>query len=215
MKTVVCFGDSNTWGADPAIPDGRLPIHVRYTGILQELLGDDYLIREEGVCGRTTGFDDPIDPYRSGAAYIDCCMLTHMPVDLLVVMLGTNDLKKHLHQNAFSSSKGLELVVRRAQNKEYGAEGLPPKILIISPIEVGSNIEETWLGEYMDKRSRETGLQLSGYYSKVAQLYGCFFMDAADYASPSPLDAVHMGPKSHRKLAEAIAEKINEIFSEE
>ena len=215
MKTVVCFGDSNTWGQDPKTPGGRLPIHMRYTGILQELLGNEYLIREEGVCGRTTAFDDPIDPHRNGAAYIDCCMLTHMPVDLLVVMLGSNDLKRHLHQNAFSSSRGLELVIRRAQNTEYGAEGLPPKILIVSPIEVAPNIEETWIGDYVDNSGREIGLQLSGYYKKIALLYGCAFMDAADFAKPSKIDAIHMGPESHRKLAAAMADKIKEIFKEE
>lgn len=138
-----------------------------------------------------------------------------MPVDLLVVMLGTNDLKRHLHQNAFSSSRGLELVIRRAQNKDYGEGGLPPKILIVSPIEVGSNIEETWIGDYVDNSGREVGLQLSGYYKKIARLYGCAFMDAADFAKPSPIDAIHMGPESHRKLAAAIANKIKEIYNEE
>lgn len=214
MKTVVCFGDSNTWGADPETPGGRLPINERFTGILQELLGEDYLIREEGVCSRTTAFDDPIDPHRNGAAYIECCMLTHMPVDLLVVMLGTNDMKKHLHQTAFSSSKGLELAIRRAQNKEYGVGDLPPKILIVSPIEIAPNIEETWIGDYFDNRGRETGLELAGYYKIIAELYGCYFMDAAEVASPSPLDAIHMEPESHRKLAFALVEKITEIFKE-
>ena len=212
MKTVVCYGDSNTWGADPEIPNARFPINVRYPGVLQEILGAEYLIREEGVCARTTAFDDPIDPYRDGAAYVECCMLTHMPVDLLTVMLGTNDLKKHLHQTAFSSAKGLELLIRRAQNKEYGVGGKPPKILVISPVEVGPHIEETWLGEYFDKHSREIGLQLSGYYKKVADMYGCSFMDAAQITGPSPADALHIGADGHKKLADALAEKIKEIL---
>lgn len=212
MKTVVCYGDSNTWGADPETPGGRLPINERYTGILQDLLGEDYIVREEGLCGRTTGFDDPIEPFRNGTDYIDCCMLTHMPVDLLVVMLGTNDLKKHLHQTAFSSSKALEKLIRRAQNKEYGAGGLPPRILIVSPVEVGPNIGETWLGEYIDNRGRKTGLELAGYYKRIAHQYGCFFMDAAQITGPSPADAVHIGRDGHRKLADALAAKIKEIF---
>jgi lysophospholipase L1-like esterase len=214
MKTVVCYGDSNTWGADPEAPGGRIPYHARYTGILQELLGSEYLVREEGVNGRTTAFDDPIEPYRNGAAYIDCCMLSHMPVDLLVIMLGTNDLKNHLHQTAFSSSKGLEQIIKSAQKKEYGANGVPPEILVVSPVHVALNIEKTWLGDYIDNSGREIGLQLAGYYKKIARLYGCHFMNAADFAEPSRSDAVHMGRDSHRKLAHAFTEKINEIFSE-
>jgi lysophospholipase L1-like esterase len=215
MKTVVCFGDSNTWGSDPETPGGRHPINKRYPGILQKLLGEDYLVREEGLSGRTTAFDDPIEPYRNGLKAIDYCMLTHMPVDLLVVMLGTNDLKRHHHQNAFSSSKGLEQIVLRAQNKEYGVNGVPPKILIVSPIHVAPNIEEVWTRDYIDSRGRETGLELAGYYKKTAHINGCYFMDAAQFASPSPRDAIHMGEESHRRLAEAITEKIKEIFFEE
>lgn len=214
MKTVVCYGDSNTWGADPETPGGRIPYTERYTGILQELLGEEYLIREEGLNGRTTAFDDPIEPFRNGAAFIECCMLTHMPVDLLVIMLGTNDLKKHLHQTAFSSSKGLELAVGRAQKPEYGAGGLPPKILIVSPVHVAPNIESTWLGAYIDLNGRETGLQLAGCYKKIAHIYGCGFIDAAEYAEASPSDGLHIGRGSHRKLANALAGKIKEMFNE-
>ncbi len=214
MKTIVFFGDSNTWGADPKQPGKRLAPDRRFTGITRELLGKEYLVAEEGVCGRTTAFDDPIEPYRNGVAHIDCCMLAHMPVDLLVLMLGTNDLKRHLGQNAFSSSKGLELLIRRAQQGEYGAGGDPPRILVVSPIHVAENIEETWLGEYIDSRGRKTGLELAGYYKQVAEAYGCYFLDAAKVAKASPLDAVHMEDVEHVKLADALAIKIRKIFNE-
>lgn len=214
MKTVVCFGDSNTWGADPEAPDGRIPYEERWTGILQELLGGEYLVCEEGLNGRTTAFDDPIEPFRNGAAFIECCMLTHKPVDLLLVMLGTNDLKKHLNQTAFSSSKGLELIVQRAQKQEYGANSQPPRILILSPVHVAPNIENTWLGSYIDNNGRETGLQLAGWYKKIAHIYKCDFIDASKYAAASPIDALHMGRGSHRKLAYALDGKIKEIIGE-
>ena len=171
-------------------------------------------MREEGLNARTTAFDDPVEPYRNGAAYIECCMLTHKPIDLLVIMLGTNDLKKHLHQTAFSSSKGLELVIQRAQKPEYGIEGKPPKILVVSPVHVAPNIEQTWLGEYIDLCGREIGLQLADYYKKMAGLYGCAFLDAADFAEASPADALHMGRDSHKSLAHALAEKIEGMLGE-
>lgn len=212
MKTIVFFGDSNTWGADPGNPGKRFAPDRRFTGIVRELLGNGYLVAEEGVCGRTTAFDDPIEPYRNGAAHIDCCMLTHMPVDLLVLMLGTNDLKRHLGQNPFSSAKGLELLIGRARQSEYGAGRKPPHILVVSPIHVAENTEETWAGEYIDGRGAKMSLALAGYYEEVARMHGCDFFDAALFSKASPLDGIHMDAGGHKKLADALADKIKKIF---
>jgi len=141
-------------------------------------------------------------------------MLTHMPVDLLVIMLGTNDLKRHLHQNAFSSSKGLEKVIRKAQQAEYGRAGKPPEILVVSPIRVAKNIEQTWIGDYIDGRGRAIGLELAGYYEQVAKEYGCGFLDASKVAKASLQDAIHMETEEHEKLAAAVAGKIKEMLNE-
>ena len=212
MKTIVCFGDSNTWGYSP-FTKSRYPYEVRYTGVLQKLLGPEYRVEEEGMNGRTTAIDDPIEPFRNGAKAIDYTMLTKMPVDLLIIMLGTNDLKRHFSCSAFSVSRGLEQIIKKAKNSEYGRDGQPPKILIISPVEVHINIMQTWVREYIDESGRALGLGLKPYYMEIAQLHGCYFLDAAQYAQPSEEDSVHLEEQEHKKLAEAIAQKIHEIFS--
>ena len=91
MRTILCFGDSNTWG-DPPGGNGRFAWHERWTGILQSSLGDGFRVIEEGLCGRTTCFDDPFSPNRNGLAYLTVALETHCPLDLLIIMLGTNDL---------------------------------------------------------------------------------------------------------------------------
>jgi lysophospholipase L1-like esterase len=103
MKTVICFGDSNTWGADPA-GGPRYSMEQRWGSILRKELGSGYYIIEEGLCGRTTVWDDPIEGYKSGKQYIIPCIDSHSPVDLVIILLGTNDLKKR-----FSLSSRLPL----------------------------------------------------------------------------------------------------------
>jgi lysophospholipase L1-like esterase len=97
MKAILCYGDSNTWGYDP-VTKGRFPRDMRWTGVLRQSLGDDYLVIEEGLNGRTTVWDDPIEGYKNGAAYLVPCLTTHRPLDLVIIMLGTNDLKRSSSQ---------------------------------------------------------------------------------------------------------------------
>ncbi|MBC5647938.1 GDSL-type esterase/lipase family protein [Christensenella tenuis] len=210
MKTVVCYGDSNTWGHHP-VTAKRFPPGVRWPGVMQALLGSGYKVEEEAVCGRTSVFDEPIQPYRNGIEYFDCCMLTNMPLDLLIIMLGTNDLKKHLNNNPFSIRTGLGLLIERARNPEYWRDETK-RILLISPIELGENIERSPLCGFFDRKSREIGLQLGKELCALAGETGCFFMDAAKVAHPSEYDSIHLDENGHRKLGEAVAQKVREIF---
>ena len=113
MKTIVCYGDSNTWGYMPKrehpeiTANNRFPWGVRWTSLLQMKLGADYRVEEEGLNGRTTMFDDPLDVCRNGLESIDCCMLTKTPVDLVILMLGTNDCKSYYKADASQIAKGL------------------------------------------------------------------------------------------------------------
>lgn len=211
MKTILCYGDSNTWGQDPA-DNGRIPYASRWTGALQNLLGADYLVCEEGLNGRTTAFDDPIEPYRNGLFYFEPCLLVNRPVDLIVFMLGTNDVKTHLAQTAFTISKGLERLILIAQDPQYGRDGKAPEILIASPIKIGDGVDGTWLGDYFDAEARKRVVALKAHYQKIAGLYGCHFIAASDHAQPSPADEVHMDAENHQKLAQAFHARIKEIL---
>ena len=210
MKTIVCYGDSNTWGYRPA--DGRrAPYHERWTGILQTLLGDGYLVYEEGMNARTTGLDDPAEPCRNGLSYLEPCLLTKKPVDLLVIMLGTNDTKVHLGQTAFSISKCLEQLIVTAQSPIYGRDGVP-EILVVSPIRIGERIAESCFGDCFDERSVLTAGELAPRYRNMAELHGCHYIDAAKLAAPSPLDQLHLDKEGHEKLARAFYQCVKEIL---
>jgi lysophospholipase L1-like esterase len=107
MKTIVCYGDSNTWGQD-GLTKTRYPMDVRWTGVLRNELGADYWVIEEGLCGRTTVWDDPIEgEWKNGLRYLMPCLESQAPIDLVVLMLGTNDLKNRYAVSAFDIANGL------------------------------------------------------------------------------------------------------------
>ena len=105
VKKILCYGDSNTWGYNPHT-ELRYPRAVRWTGVLQRGLGPAYHVIEEGLNGRTTVWDDPIEGYKSGKEYLVPCLETHKPMDLVVIMLGTNDLKHRFSLTAFDIATG-------------------------------------------------------------------------------------------------------------
>ena len=126
MKTVMCYGDSNTWGYNPATQQ-RYPRDERWTGVLQELLGADYRVIEEGLNGRTTVWDDPIEGYKNGREYLIPCLESQKPLDLVIIMLGTNDLKLRFSLPAYDIAEGAGVLVEIAQKSQAGPdEGAAP-----------------------------------------------------------------------------------------
>src|SRR5918995_379176 len=126
MRTVLCYGDSNTWGYDPATRK-RYPPHVRWTGVLADQLG------EEGLNGRTTRWDDPIEPHRNGMTYLRPCVESHRPLDLVIVMLGTNDLKRRFDLSASDIAQSAAVVAETAQRFALTADGRNAKVLLVAP----------------------------------------------------------------------------------
>ena len=139
MKSVVCFGDSNTYGHNPVNGD-RLPESVRWPCLLQNLLGDGFKVIEEGLNGRTTVFDDPNDDWKNGLDYIKGILCTHRPVDYLIIMLGTNDMKTVYNASLDEIAAGLNEIVQRAEKVMDLKQGYVPKILIVSPPEITTDI---------------------------------------------------------------------------
>jgi lysophospholipase L1-like esterase len=213
MKSILCFGDSNTWGYN-AENGERFPPDVRWTGVLQKELGDEYKIIEEGQNGRTTVWDDPVEGHKNGKKYLIPCLESHSPLDLVVIMLGTNDLKCKFSLSAFDVAKGAEVLVDIVLGSDVGRCRKPPKVLLISPIFVGDNIKDSWLGETFGfERSAEKSKKLAPHFKRVAQERGCEFLDAADIVTPSPIDAVHFDAGEHMKLGKAIAVKVRAILA--
>jgi lysophospholipase L1-like esterase len=195
----------------------RFPYEERWTGILQGLLGDGYRVIEEGLNGRTTAWDDPVSTCRNGAKYLGACIETHAPLDLIMIMLGTNDLKPRIAGRAYDSAEGVRVLINiiinnMAQSTKCGRNGAaPPKILVASPVAVGSHIEKcSFADEFGGARSHEESLKSPGYLSAVAKIHGLEFIDAAKYAKTGA-DAIHLDRDSHKKFAKALAAKIKKI----
>ena len=202
MKTVLCFGDSNTYGVNPE-NNTRFGRDKRWTGLLQAHLGPDYYVIEEGYSGRTTCFSDDSDPYRSGIKMLEFVLKTHSPLDLIVIMLGTNDFKTQFNMTAKVSGYALKKIVEKIR-KYYGP--CCPKILLVSPILMGGGVENSRFWE-CDKHAYEELKKVSTVYAEVARLTDSAFFDASTVASSGP-DCLHMSEASHKALATALTPMI-------
>lgn len=206
MKQILCFGDSNTFGYIPEI-HGRYPWGERWTSILNEDLGiDKYRVIEEGLVGRTTIFEDPLRDGRCGVRSLPNILESHTPVDLVIIMLGTNDCKTVYGASAEVIGKGISKLIGQIRENTKTSE-----ILIISPIHLGNHV---WQGEYDPEFSVESvnvSEKLSSVYQKVCKKENVHFLDAAIYAKPSEEDQEHLNAEGHRLLSKAVLNKVYEI----
>ena len=205
MKSILFYGDSNTWGFDPETRN-RYPYELRWTSICAEQLGEEYCCIPSGMNGRTTMFDDPLKGCRNGIDGIDYALQSHKPLDLLVLMLGTNDLK---YTDAKGSADGMDRLISKivTANERYSLSSpvFPSgaKILLISPVLLFTNIDETGKHDAIEESGK-----LAGLNQRIADKYGLAFLDAAKITPPSDVDGVHLSPEGHRRLGQAAAEKI-------
>ena len=206
---ILCFGDSNTWGYKPD-KSGRYDENIRWTGLLQKKLGSGYHIIEEGLCGRTTVFQDELREGRRGLDLIGVTVEMHNPIDLMIIMLGTNDCKTRYRASASVIAKGLDQVIRKArQNASRHFD-----LLVISPIHLGVGVGDADFDPEFDEKSVEVSKKLAEEYHKVALLHHAAFLDASAFASPSTTDREHLDAAGHAALANAIYEKVIDMQKE-
>jgi lysophospholipase L1-like esterase len=215
MKTVLCFGDSNTWGFDPAATAASpFPIRhapeVRWTGVLARVLGPGWRVIEEGQNGRTTVHDDPFAVARNGADYLPACLESHKPLDLVVMMLGTNDLKPAFSVSPKEIAMGAGVLAQMILRSDAGLNGGAPKLLLVCPPAVG-NVDH--LPDFAEKfaGADERSKRLPAHYAALAAQLGVPYLDSQSVVVPSTVDAVHLDPSEHEKLGCAIAAKVLEI----
>ncbi|MCM1233618.1 MAG: SGNH/GDSL hydrolase family protein [Ruminococcus flavefaciens] len=212
-KTIICFGDSNTHGYDSST-GGRFNSEERYPCLLSKNLGKEYVIREEGLSGRTTVFDDPLFEGLNGLTAIAPILLTHEPVSLLTIMLGTNDVKERFCVNAENIAKGMERLVKKAISVTDVWLNQKPNILIIAPPAIEKGYENTFVAGEMGRGCAEKSKELAYYYKRTASLIGCHFLDAGEISGirMHPNDYMHLDAASHRLLAQKLAEIIPTLF---
>ncbi len=212
-KRIICFGDSNTWGYDPRTGE-RFDENTRWPMVLQNLLGDAWQIIEEGQNGRTIAFSDPWEwGDKCGMDYILPMVESHMPFDLLIIMLGSNDLKAKFHVPAGDIAGSLQNMLMKVKSFLQYKCGADPKILILAPPHIGSGIGESCFAEFMEGQATvDKSKRLAHWYRLVADQFGCAFFDAAEVAEASDVDDLHMVEEGHRNLAEALSRLIPDLF---
>ncbi|QIA65078.1 G-D-S-L family lipolytic protein [Vibrio astriarenae] len=208
MKSVLCFGDSNTWGYAPDLPR-RFNMSERWTMQLQLLLGDQYRIIEEGLNSRTTVFEDPFEPGKKGLDYLYPCLESHHP-DLVVLMLGTNDLKTRFNVSASDISKGAARLVEMIQRFHHGFMAKPADVLLVSP----TLVFETRIGFEGFDGAAEKSKQLGHYFKLRSEELNCHFLDAAEFVEPCAVEGVHWPLDQHTKFAHRLSEIIPTLFNE-
>jgi len=208
MKHILCFGDSLTWGYNP-VTSTRYAYEERWTGMLQKILGSDYRIIEEGLNGRTTAFDDPILPYKNGNAILPMLLDTHAPLDLIVIMLGTNDMQTYYQLTAKESARGYAVMLLNIMKSAAGPEGSTPKTLLLAPPWIQAQ-DKHLMGIFFPVDVNDSQ-KFAQYYQQVANANNVNFLDTAAFLQTCSADGVHLDLAGNAILAKHLAPKIKEI----
>ncbi len=203
-KKILCFGDSNTWGYDPS-DEGRFFGENRWPSILATLLGACYQVEDDGLNGRTTNVDDSDFHGRNGLGGLKSSLERHKDLDLLIIMLGTNDLKRKFHRAATDIAEGISNLIELAKN--FGAfASKPPGILILPPPVIGSKIPYSSFQDPTVQRSAEV---LPNLYRSVAKRHEISFLDVNIAAGKT--DGIHLDKDGHQYLGETIYEYVSRL----
>lgn len=198
-RTILCFGDSNTWGCPPGGGE-RFPRHIRWSGALQGLLGEGYHVIEEGLNGRAATLEHPWVEGRSGRPYLLPCCRTHAPLDLVIVYLGTNDLSDHYHLSAADVAEACASLVKVVQAAECGHDGGRPPVLLVCPPPIRATGPEAAEYETMAAKSRTLGAR----FAVAAETVGAELLDLDGVVRYAEEDPIHLDADAHRALAEAV-----------
>lgn len=207
IKRILCFGDSLTFGHNP-VSDDRFPAKDRWTGALQDLLGEDFEIIEEGMGGRTTDLDELDDDTRNGFSYFKSTIQSHVPLDLLIILLGTNDLKQRFNRTPKAIAEAFKKYSNhiRPTCDEWGFTY--PKILLVSPPLVDEKyVPENWGFVGAEEKSKLLAIE----YKKIADELGFEFTSLANIVSPSTKDGVHLEASENHKIAKHLEKIIRSL----
>ncbi len=206
---ILCYGDSNTYGYIAAGNGRRYGENIRWPQYLQKLLGDEYCIIEEGLPGRTAAEAADDEPWKNGNSVLRAVLSTHRPMDMVIIMLGTNDLKSVFERSAEEITGSVKLIVEDTLAFLAMKQNYAPQILLIAPAPLSDAVLRD-PGWDFDAVSVAVSKQLAPMYEKIAEEMNLMFLDAGKHAHPADDDGIHLDPLSHRKLAEAVYEMIRD-----
>ena len=217
-KRILCVGDSLTWGWVPVIegvPTTRYPADVRWTGVLQAELGEGHVVIEEGLSARTTSLEDPTDPRLDGSAYLPSALASHLPLDLVILMLGTNDTKAYFHRTPFEITAGMSKLVGQVLSSAGGVgTAYPaPRVLIVAPPPL-TPMPHAYFQALFGGAHEKTA-QFGKLYGDLADFMKVHFLDAGSVISTDGVDGIHFTEDNNRDLGHAIATRVRDILGGE
>ena len=208
MKTILCYGDSNTWGYNPK--GGRYDHTIRWPRVMAASLGNSYWVVEEGLNGRTTCREDPIEGDRNGLRQLIPIIRSHRPLDLIIIMLGTNDLKYRFNQSPFEVSQGALLVAKAALGSGCGPEDGQPKVLLVCPAPF---VKSEAFMHIFASDAVEISQKLAPHYQVCAKECGAEFFDAGSVVRAcSPVDGIHWEAEDQINFGRAMAEQVQKLL---
>jgi lysophospholipase L1-like esterase len=211
MKTILCYGDSLTWGFNAE----TLTRHVfedRWPSVLQAELGESVRVIPEGLNGRTTAYDDNLaGEDRNGARVLPTILGSHSPLDLVIIMLGSNDMKPWIHGNPLGAAHGMKRLVQIVNGHPYPLGAVAPKVLLVAPPPVSRTNNAEYAAMFLggDAASR----QLPEVYKQTADEMGCAFFDAGKVAQTTAFDGVHLDARNTRAVGAALAPVARNILN--
>lgn len=214
-RRILCFGDSLTWGWVPVVdgmPSERYPREQRWTGVLADALGAGHEVIEEGLSARTTNIDDPTDPRLNGSKYLPSCLATHLPLDLVILMLGTNDSKANFHRSPLDIALGMSTLATQVLGSAggVGTGYRAPQVLVVAPPPVATT-PHPWF-QLIFAGSQEKTAELASVYSALASFLKVPFFDAGSVISTDGVDGVHFTEQNNRDLGAALAQQVTRIL---
>jgi lysophospholipase L1-like esterase len=200
-RTILCFGDSNTWGYSPETGE-RLAPDLRWPGVLAARLGSDARVIEEGLNGRTSAYDDPLDPILNGKTFLPVCLATHAPIDVVVIFLATNDVFLPAGITAHFAAAGVGVLVDMVARSESGPQGIAPQVVAVVPPPFAPLLGDS---EAWGPNAFEQSQLFSEAFERMATERDVTVLDLRGVATSSPLDGIHFETEGHRAIGEAVA----------
>jgi lysophospholipase L1-like esterase len=207
MRTLLCYGDSNTWGFDP-VTQQRLPRELRWPGRLQVALGADWHVVEEGLKGRTTTLESPLAPGKNGLSYLVPCLDSHAPLDAVVIYLGTNDLANRYGMTATDIARAAGRLASLVAHSEAGVDGAAPRPILACPPPLG---ETLWAEDWSDAPAKSA--LLAERFATVANELGVDLIDLGQATRYSALDGIHLDADGHAAVAQLIALTLRRLIA--
>ena len=200
MKKIICYGDSNTFGFNPK--DGtRFDENTRWTSLLQNYLGEEYEVVNEGMCDRTGFVNNPKGSLFSAPKHFPKIISNSNKSDILILWIGTNDLQFQYNISIDMIEKGLKNLIKSAKDKVE-------KIIVVPPVILNNKILDGFFSFQFDETSIEKSKNIGQIYKTLADTYQCKFFDINEFVHPSDIDGLHYDENSHK----IIAEKLTELF---